>query len=226
MTLKDGDFILVDFSIKEKDTDRLINTSKEEVAEKYKVVSPVVKYQPLLLVLGENWLELSKVDEELKKYDPNTSFTLEILPKDAYGNRNPDNVKITSIRALTNRGLPTRPGSVIMFDGRECIVRTVSGGRVKLDFNHLLAGKTLVYEFDILNKIEDNKEKIMVLLGRRLPDIDPEEFKIRISKKTISIHHPEESYYLEGIQLSKRAVSADIKRFIPEIEEVKFIEVY
>jgi len=44
-------------------------------------------------------------------------------------------------------------------------VVSVSGGRVLVDFNHPLAGKDLVYEFTIKNKIESLEEKVKSIIN-------------------------------------------------------------
>jgi len=52
------------------------------------------------------------------------------------------------------------PGAVFNFDGRIAKILTVSGGRVMVDFNNPIAGKTVVYDIKVLQKIEDINEKI------------------------------------------------------------------
>ncbi len=199
-------------------------TNKKEIAEKNKLFDHNIKYEPLLLVLGQNWMDLKLIDEEIMKRDPNTNFKLEIAPKDAYGQRKQDLVKVLPERFLTSRGIRPIQGSQLVLDGKQVTIRHVKSGRITVDYNHPLAGKTLIYEIEVKEKLDKMKDRITSLIHRRLADIDPEDFKINIRGTGITIQHPEESYYLEGIQLSKRAIAADVKRFIPEIEKVKFVE--
>jgi FKBP-type peptidyl-prolyl cis-trans isomerase 2 len=46
------------------------------------------------------------------------------------------------------------------FDGRIGKILSVSGGRITVDFNNPLAGKTLIYKVNVLRKVEDLSEKI------------------------------------------------------------------
>ena len=55
-------------------------------------------------------------------------------------------------------------GMPLSLDGQHGIVRTVDGGRVRVDFNHELAGKDIIYEIEIVDTIDDNVEKIKGLI--------------------------------------------------------------
>ncbi len=50
-------------------------------------------------------------------------------------------------------------GMELTSEGHKGRVLTVSGGRVKVDFNHDLAGKNLEYSIVISDIIEDDEEK-------------------------------------------------------------------
>ena len=43
-------------------------------------------------------------------------------------------------------------------------IASVSGGRVLVDFNNPLAGKDVIYEFTIIKKIDEDKEKIDAII--------------------------------------------------------------
>jgi FKBP-type peptidyl-prolyl cis-trans isomerase 2 len=51
-------------------------------------------------------------------------------------------------------------GMMFDFDGRAAKILTVSGGRVTVDFNNPLAGKTVTYNLEVLRKVEDLKEQV------------------------------------------------------------------
>jgi peptidylprolyl isomerase len=106
------------------------------------------------------------------------------------------------------------------------LVRAVGAGRVLLDFNPPLAGKTLVYEVTVQKKLETQEEKITALIHRRIPSVDVEKFKFTVKAKVVSIEMPEEAFYLDGVQVAKRGIALDIQRFFPEITTVKFTETF
>jgi hypothetical protein len=54
--------------------------------------------------------------------------------------------------------------------------------------------------------------------------VEPEKFKFTIQKKTLTIDMPEESFYVEGVQIAKRGIAMDVQRFLPELTEIRFVE--
>jgi hypothetical protein len=112
------------------------------------------------------------------------------------------------------------------YDGKIAIVRAIGAGRVLLDFNPPLAGKTLVYEVTVKKKLETQEEKIAALIHRRIPSVEVDKFKFTVKGKTLSVEMPEDAFYLEGIQVAKRGIALDIQKFFPEITTVKFIETF
>jgi peptidylprolyl isomerase len=105
-------------------------------------------------------------------------------------------------------------------------VRAVGAGRVLLDFNPPLAGKTLVYDVTVQKKLEANEEKIAALIHRRIPVAEATKFKLTLEEKALTVEMPEETYYVEGIQVAKRGVSMDVQKFFPDITVVKFVETF
>ena len=103
-------------------------------------------------------------------------------------------------------------------------MRTLGAGRVQLDYNPPLAGKTLVYEVTVQKKLETEKEKISALIRRRIPAVDIGKFDLKITKTSVVVSVPEEAFYVEGLQLAKRGIAADVQKFFPEITTVKFVE--
>ena len=59
------------------------------------------------------------------------------------------------------------------------IVRFIGSGRVQVDFNHRFAGRTLIYDLEITKKLDDDSEKVLSIIKRRLP-IDDQKIKFNI----------------------------------------------
>ena len=97
-------------------------------------------------------------------------------------------------------------------------------GRVQLDFNPVLAGKTLVYQVTVQKKLNTRNTKIEALIHRRVPTVEIEKFELKIGKTGATISVPEEAFYIEGLQLAKRGIALDIQKFFPKITNVKFLE--
>jgi hypothetical protein len=35
---------------------------------------------------------------------------------------------------------------------------------------------------------------------------------------------PEDTFYIEGVQIAKRGIAMDVQKFLPEMTEIKFVE--
>jgi peptidylprolyl isomerase len=225
LPIEKGDFIVVNYVGRVKETGEVFDTTVEEVARKERLYKEGEIYEPKLVVAGEGWV-LKALDESLLNFEVGKTSTVEIPPEKAFGLRDPEKVRLVSLRRLTARGITPKLGMRLEVDGKLATVRTMGSGRVQLDFNPPLAGKTLVYEVTVEKKLKTKAEKIAALIHRRIPAVDVEKFDLKIRKASAVITVPEEAFYVEGLQLAKRGIATDIQRFFPEITTVKFIEVF
>jgi peptidylprolyl isomerase len=225
MALEKGSFILIDYVAKVKETGEVFDTTVEETAKKEHLYKEGEIYEPKLVVIGEGWV-LKSLDESLASMEIEKSSSVEISPDKAFGQRDPEKVKRISLRHLADKGINPTLGMRVEYDGKTATVRALGAGRVLLDFNPSLAGKTLVYEVTVKKKLETKLEKASALIHRRIPAVEESKFKLSIKAKTASIDMPEEAFYLEGVQVAKRGIALDIQRFFPETTAVKFTETF
>ncbi len=225
MALQKGDFVLIDYIAKVKETSEVFDTTIEETAKKERLYKEGEIYEPKLVVIGEGWV-LKALDESLTTMEISKTTSVEIPSEKAFGERDPEKVKRVPLRQLTAKGITPTLGMRVEYDGKMATVRTLGAGRVLLDFNPPLAGKTLIYEVTVQKKLETQQEKISALIHRRVPTIEEDKFKFNAKAKAVSIEMPEEAFYLEGIQVAKRGIAMDIQRFFPEITTVKFTETF
>lgn len=225
MAFKKGDFILINYTGKVKETGEIFDTTLEEQAKENKTYKEGEIYEPKLVVIGENWV-LRSLDDHLLKSKINKKDSIEIPPEKAFGNRDPEKTKMVSLKRLTSRKITPKIGMQLDFDGKMATVRTIGSGRVQLDFNPPLAGKTIIYEFEVEQKLKTDSEKISALIHRRIPLVEPNKFKLKMGKTNIAVNMPEEAYFLDGIQIVKRGIAADLQRFFPKMTTVKFIEIF
>ena len=225
MTLQKGDFILIDYTAKVKETNEVFDTTLEEISKKEHLHKEGESYEPKLVVLGESWM-LKALEENLTTMESGKAQTVEIAPKDAFGQRDPEKVKRVPLKQLTAKGTNPGIGMRIDYNGKMAVVRSIGAGRVLLDFNPPLAGKTLVYDVTVKKKLETNEEKIAALIHRRVPLAEESKFNFLIKEKTLNIDMPEDTFYIEGIQIAKRGIAMDVQRFLPELLEIKFVETF
>ncbi|NIU01465.1 MAG: peptidylprolyl isomerase, partial [Nitrosopumilaceae archaeon] len=60
-------------------------------------------------------------------------------------------------------------GDTIEIEGRKGIIRFIGSGRVQVDFNHRYAGKTIVYDVNVVKALESPEDKILGILKRHIP---------------------------------------------------------
>lgn len=225
MSIEKGDFIIIDYVAKVKETGEIFDTTMEEVAKKERLYKEGEIYDSRLVVVGEGWM-LKALEESLPNFKLKKASSTEIPPEKAFGPRDPEKVRLVPLRRLTTRGITPQPGMRIELAGKLATVRTIGSGRVQLDFNPPLAGKTLIYDVTVQKKLETKVEKITALIHRRIPAVEVGGFNLKISKKGVAINVPEEALYVEGLQLAKRGIAADIQKFFPEATTVKFVETF
>jgi peptidylprolyl isomerase len=225
MSLQKGDFILIDYVAKVKETSEVFDTTIEETAKKERLYKEGEIYEPKLVVIGEGWV-LKALDESLTAMEVGKTNSVEIPPEKAFGPRDSEKVRRVPLRHLTAKGITPTLGMRLEYDGKMATVRAMGAGRVLLDFNPPLAGKTLVYEVTVQKKLETLNEKISALIHRRIPAVEENKFKFAVRQKIVSIEMPEEAFYLDGIQVAKRGIAIDIQRFFPKITTVKFTETF
>jgi FKBP-type peptidyl-prolyl cis-trans isomerase 2 len=225
MSLQKSDFILLDYVAKVKETGEIFDTTFEETAKKEHLYKEGDIFEPKLIVIGENWV-LKPLDESLTTMEVSKQSVVEISPEKAFGQRDPEKVKRVPLRQLLAKEITPSVGMRIEYGGKSATVRAIGAGRVLLDFNPPLAGKTLVYEATVKKKLETAEEKIAALIHRRIPSVEDKKFELAVKAQTVTVEMPEETFYIEGVQIAKRGIALDIQRFFPETTAVKFVETF
>ena len=224
MTFDKGSLILLDYTARIKDNGEIFETTIEEDAKKSNLYDPTRKYEPRLISVGEGWV-LKGLDEALTSTDVGQKLSIEISPDKGFGERDTSKVRMIPQRKLGEKANEVKVGDVVELDDRTGIIRYIGSGRVQIDYNHRLASRILVYDVNVVKKIESNEDKIKYLLKRRLP-IDDEKAKFDYNNDTVIIELSEDISLLDGLQIIKKAVSTDMFKFVDGLNKITFQEVY
>jgi peptidylprolyl isomerase len=224
MALQKGDFILTNYVAKVKETNEVFDTTDEVVAKKEHLFKEGEIYEPKLVVVGEGWL-LKPVDEALLTMEVGTPATVEISPEKGFGPRDPEKIKRVPIKQLLAKEINPVIGARIEYQGKNATIRSIGAGRVLLDFNAPLAGRTLVYEVTVTKLLEKKEDKLGALIHRRVPVVEEEKFKLSVAENQLTVDMPEDTFYVEGIQIAKRGIALDIQKYT-DVNEIKFVETY
>ena len=224
MTLQKGTLVLVDYTAKVKDTSEVFETTREADAKSSSLYDANARYQPRLVSVGESWV-LKGLDDALLNTSVGDKLTVEVPPEKGFGVRDPGKVRMIPLRKLGDDAEKISVGDAIEIDERTGIVRFIGSGRVQVDFNHRFAGKTILYDVNVVKSLNTDEEKIMGLLKRRLP-VDESKLEFKINGMQLDITMPEETFLAEGLQIIKRAIVNDIFKFVSKLEKINFIEGY
>jgi peptidylprolyl isomerase len=233
MPIKNGDFVLANYTLKVKESGDVVDTTIESIAKEKGIhheheggeETDAHRYEPLFVVVGEGWVTKG-FDEGLVGLEAGQSSTIEVPPDKGYGARDASKVRLVPLRRFRNEGITPVPGIQVTLDGKIGQIRTVGAGRVQVDYNHPLAGRTLVYEVSVQSILEKIEDKIRNLVHKRLPAVDQAKFGLQLSPNELAIEVPEEAFFLEDLQLAKKAMSADIEKFFPEFSKISFLETF
>lgn len=225
MTVKPGDFLLVNYTLKVKESGQTVDTTYDTVAKEAHIHRHDSPYGPLFVILGEGWLPKG-LEDSLVGLDVGKATTVELPPEKGYGARDPTKMRLVPIRRFRDEKIEPVPGTEIQLGGRPAVVRSVGAGRVQVDYNHPLAGRTLVYDVSVEKVLDDENEKILNVISKRIPEVDKTKFVLDRKGTDLDIDVPEEAFYLSGIQVAKKAVTTDLQKYFPDINTVSFREVF
>jgi FKBP-type peptidyl-prolyl cis-trans isomerase 2 len=145
------------------------------------------------------------IGKELKNY------TIIVPPEAGFGKKDPRLMKLVPLAAFHQQKIAPFPGLQIRINNTLGTVRTVSGGRIIVDFNHPLAGRNLEYEVTIKRVVTQTEEKLQSYVVNLFNK--PVFCTYAAGKATMTLDLPE--------QFHKTLVD-HIKKVVPEIKEVIF----
>ncbi|MBS1268111.1 MAG: putative FKBP-type peptidyl-prolyl cis-trans isomerase [Nitrosopumilus sp.] len=226
MTFDKGSLILVDYTAKVKDTEEVFDTTIEEDAKKYSIHESNVKYQPKLVSIGEvSYPVLKGLDEALAKTSVGEKLTVEVTPDKGFGERDSGKVRMVPLRKLGEDAEKVSVGDTIEVDNKRGTIRFIGSGRVQIDYNHRYAGKTILFDVNVIKSLDSPNDKVDGILKNRLP-VDDTKIGFDLKDKEVSITVPEEILRADGLQIMKHFIQLDIFKFVKTLEKVNFVETH
>jgi len=224
MTFSKGSLILIEYTAKVKDTQEVFETTIEEEAKKHSIHESHIKYQPKLVSVGESWV-LKGLDEALTNTKVGDKLTIEVLPDKGFGERDTGKVRMIPLRKLGEDAEKVSVGDTIEIDNKKGIIRFIGSGRVQVDYNHRFAGKTILYDVNVLKSLEKDEDKILGILKKNIP-VEESKLVFKKNDKILDINIPEEIFRSDGLQVLKHFIQMDIFKFVPNLEKINYIETH
>lgn len=215
-TIKEHDFVEIDYIAKLKGTNQIFDLTIEKVAKEHNFNENHKHYGPVIICIGENNI-VRGLDKGLLGKTPG-QYKLDISIEDGFGKKNPKLIRLVASSVFIKQNINPVPGLQLEIDGTIGTIRSVSGGRCIVDFNHPLAGRELEYDIILIKKVTAVKDKVKSMLNFVF-FLHDHHFRIEESEGNAIINLDLDQKIPENIlnEFKKAA-----KELIPELKEIKF----
>jgi FKBP-type peptidyl-prolyl cis-trans isomerase 2 len=226
--MKEGTIIKLEYDAWIVETKELFDTTNEEHAKEEDIYNENIKYQPQSIIIGAKTV-VKGLDDALKNAEPGKEYELEIPPDDAYGQRDLKLVELHTKREIMR--LPEfrkgdkdpQVGMQIALKGKVGTITAITAGRIRVDFNNKLAGRTLRYKYKVTSSAETTEDKIYSILEIHYGT--SEGFKAELKDDLAEITIPDTCKYDQAWYLAKHRVVTDIQGYT-DISNVRLTEEY
>jgi len=195
----------------------VFDTTDEEVAKEQGIYDENTRYDSFVIIVGKGHV-VEGLDEDIVEKEVGYHGTVEIPPEKGYGEHKTELVKTYPTSKFTET--PVK-GMRAVVEGQEGMVVMTIGRRVRIDFNSPMAGKPLIFEYVIEEKIDDDLDKIKSLLQSYFRmDFDAE-----LVDDVAMIEPPSDLRLNQNWLLVKSRIAHELLGSM-ELDSVKFVETY
>lgn len=217
-----GDIVLAEFEGWIQDSNELFDTTSEALAKEHNIFNEKMVYGPQPLIVGKGRL-FPGLDESLLKAKVGEEYEVVFPPEKGAGPRDPKLVELHPIREFTKQDIEPRVGLEVTVKNRPAIISAVTAGRVRLDFNNRLAGKTLRYKYKVVEKPTQPAEIAGLLI--KMSYGTSEGFEVEHHGKSYNIKLADACKYDQRWLLAKYRLVSDLRE-LAGAETISFVEEY
>ncbi|MFT4313239.1 MAG: FKBP-type peptidyl-prolyl cis-trans isomerase, partial [Candidatus Woesearchaeota archaeon] len=211
MTIQKHDFIEVSYTAKTPEG-LIFDTTDQKIAKEHGIDRPNKKYGPLTLCVGE-YQVIQGLDESFIGRKIPDEYEIVVPAEKAFGKKRADKIRLVPLRKFKEQGMNPQPGMQVYIDNQMAVVKTVSGGRAFVDFNHPLASKDIMYSVKIEKKVEDTATQLSSLIELQFGSVA----KTKIANDKATIEYPQE-VPAEYAKILK----TQILKIIPALKDIDF----
>ena len=124
---------------------------------------------PVTIILGAGHV-IKGMEKALLEMKMGESRELAINVDDGFGKRDAKKIKLYKLRDFLKEKIRPYPGMRVTLDGQMATIKSVSSGRIVVDFNHLLAGHSLKYKIKLIEEVIDETNQLKELLNFHFRD--------------------------------------------------------
>lgn len=222
MAIKNGDMVRVDYEAYLVDEDILFDTSKEDKAQDAGIFNEKYKYAPMPVSVGSGKI-FAGFEQAIEGAEVGVEQEVTIPPELGAGERDPKLTEIFPLREFIKKEVQPYPGLEVNIGNRRGTIVSVSAGRVRVDFNNPLAGKTLLYKFTVTELIEDPVEKAKALLDLNFGTSD--DFEFVVNEDSVDVTLSEVCKFDQSWPMARFRLVSDLRETFG-VDTVRFIEVW
>ena len=217
--MKEKSVVLIEFTGRETDSGRVFDTTSEKTAKEHGLYRENGVFRPVPVIVGNRDV-LEGIDEALKEMREGETKKITLAPEKAFGLRRKELVVVIPLQEFRKRQIQPVPGLIVDLNGGYGRVQTVSGGRVRIDLNNDLAGKTVEYELKVLREMKEAQEKAQALAEKFFPLKDKAEAVLE--KDVLKVRLPKE--LAKQVAPLVEPLTKTVKETIPGIKKVEIEE--
>jgi FKBP-type peptidyl-prolyl cis-trans isomerase 2 len=217
-----GDVVLADFDAWIQDTKELFDTTSESVAKENDIYNEKMTYGAQPLIVGKGRL-FPGLDESMLKAEVGKEYEVVIPAEKGAGPRDPKLVELHPVREFLKQEIEPRVGLEVTVKNKAAIITAVTAGRVRLDFNNRLAGRTLRYKYKVTEKPTKPVEIVKFLL--KMSYGTTEGFDIEHHGKTYKVKVSDACKFDPRWMVAKSRFVTDLRE-IAGAEVVELVEEY
>ncbi len=213
--MNDGDFIKIEYEMRAGDDKKLVMTSSEQLAKDNDIFDENRKYGPATIIVGSDQV-FEKINESFKNAEKDKEYEVDLSAEDAYGARDTKNIRIHTYREFKKQNIDPAPGMEVHLNNRHGKVLSVTPGRVLVDYNAPLAGKTLQYKYTVKDVLEGDQAKTLALVTMNYP-IDESKLQVSADGKVMTVEVPEEAKFDPVWIEAKFRFVNDVRKYLPGV---------
>ena len=200
---------------------KVFDTTSKAEAEKAGIYNENDKYIPQAIVLGAEEI-LKGVENAIKEMKVGERKKIVLKAEDAFGERKVELARVISLKEFRKREIQPFPGLVVDLDGHRGKVQSVSGGRVRVDFNHPLAGKTVEYDVKLESEIKGVKAQVEALYNKYFGPIPEKDRNLQVKEGVVEIGI--DPKYEQAVFPIKKMFSDLLTKHVEGVKSVKFVQ--
>ena len=182
VAIKKQDFVEIEYTGSLKEEEFIFDTTDEKIAKENGIFNKGHKYGPIKIMVGNSQV-LPGLDRFMEGKEPG-EYSVNIEAIEGFGRKDAKLLRLIPKKIFIKQKINPMPGLPIETDNLSGVIKTVSGGRCIVDFNHPLSGKNLKYNLKINKIITDEKEKVESIVDLQLKK---ENYEVQVENQIATI---------------------------------------